>query len=109
MKGLPPDHKCSRPHGHSYTVRVELENYELDAKGFVIDFGELQPLKEYIKFCFDHRDLNAVSVLEGTQTSSENLARHFFYFCKNLWPQTVRVGISETAKSWAFYDERKNR
>lgn len=106
LHGLYEGHACGNDHGHNYTVRIELESPTLNDTGFVMDFGELQPLKTYIKKNFDHRDLNTVPVLEGVQTSSENLARHFYEFCKNLWPhQIARVAVSETLKTWAYYEE----
>jgi 6-pyruvoyltetrahydropterin/6-carboxytetrahydropterin synthase len=45
---LPETHKCSRLHGHHYVVEVVLESEELDRYGFVRDYGELRPLKDFI-------------------------------------------------------------
>jgi 6-pyruvoyltetrahydropterin/6-carboxytetrahydropterin synthase len=45
--------KCARLHGHGYTVRVKLQKGELDATGFVTDYGVL---KAYIDE-WDHRCL----------------------------------------------------
>lgn len=53
---LGPDHKCSRLHGHTYVVEVDIETGELDAKGMVLDFGEV---KNIIRRA-DHRLLNTV-------------------------------------------------
>lgn len=93
-------HQCSRDHGHNYIVEVELQADTLDSRGFVVDYGELRLLKEYIDTQFDHRKLGEVVEF---YTTAENLARHFFRFCKDLWPQTVAVRVSETPKTWAEY------
>jgi 6-pyruvoyltetrahydropterin/6-carboxytetrahydropterin synthase len=36
---VPPGHKCASPHGHTYTVRVELLGDVLYPEGWVIDFA----------------------------------------------------------------------
>jgi 6-pyruvoyltetrahydropterin/6-carboxytetrahydropterin synthase len=70
--------------------------------GFVVDYGELKPLKDYIDTALDHWHLNDVLAI---QPSAENLARHLYDFCKARWPQTVAVRVSETPKTWATYSE----
>ena len=100
LEGLPDTHQCSRPHGHNYTVKVELQAPILNEVGFVVDYGDLKPLKDYIDQTLDHRDLNEVF---SFQTSAENLAHHFYDWCHDRWPQVVAVHVSETAKTWATY------
>jgi 6-pyruvoyltetrahydropterin/6-carboxytetrahydropterin synthase len=39
--GLPPEHPCSRLHGHNYEVEVILQAAALDNVGFVRDYREL--------------------------------------------------------------------
>jgi 6-pyruvoyltetrahydropterin/6-carboxytetrahydropterin synthase len=100
LEGLPVGHPCGRLHGHNYVVTVELASEELDFVGFVVDYGELKEFKRYIDQEIDHRNLN--TVLPG-QPSAENLARHFYNFCRDRWPETVAVSVSETPKTWAEY------
>lgn len=97
---LGPDHPCARMHGHNYIVRVELAGAELNADGFVRDYNELASLKRYIDEQFDHRHLNDVL---NTHTTAENMARHFYDWCKARWPETTAVKVSETPKTWAEY------
>lgn len=99
---LPPTHQCARLHGHNYIVKVELSSEKLDANGFVIDYGELYPLKNYIDNHLDHRHLN--EVLGGAlATTAEALAFHLFEFCDEQgWPVSA-VHVSETPKTWATY------
>ena len=51
-----PHHRgrCSRLHGHSWAVTLTFEAKELDDNGFVIDFGDLHFLKDWIDLNLDH-------------------------------------------------------
>jgi len=103
LDGLAPDHKCGRVHGHSYTVEVELASGELDATGFVADFGALNPLGRYIGAELDHRDLNEVLAV---QPSCENIACYLFGWCRDNLPAghlVSAVRVSESSASWAEY------
>lgn len=97
---LPPGHQCARLHGHNYVVVVELAARALNADGFVRDYHELAALKHYIDDDFDHRHLNDVLTVPST---AENMARHFYDWCRARWPETVAVRVSETPKTWAEY------
>lgn len=97
---LPPDHQCARLHGHNYIVVVELTAEILDDNGFVRDYHDLKLLKNYIDDVFDHQHLN--DVLDCPSTA-ENLARHFYEWCRTRWPETSAVLVSETPKTWAEY------
>ena len=46
--------RCSRLHGHSWTITLTFEAKELDVNGFVIDFGDLHFLKDWIDLNLDH-------------------------------------------------------
>lgn len=105
LPDLPADHKCSRLHGHTYTVTLALELDELVEPGFVTDFGELAPFKRYLDERFDHRFLNDVL---GVAPTSELLARHLAeWFLAHLQPHVpgrlVSVRVAETPSSWAEY------
>lgn len=99
LVGLPPGHQCGQLHGHNYEVEVELAAETLDDRGFVVDYGELKPLKEYLKAKFDHGFLND----HFAQPTAENIAFALFGWCSKKWPQTVSVSVSETPKTWATY------
>ena len=100
LYNLPDGHACSKLHGHNYIVEVELQSEELDERGFVIDYGELKPLADYINNALDHRHLNEVL---DFQTSAENIAKHLYDFCKSIWIETTSIRVSETPKTWAEY------
>jgi 6-pyruvoyltetrahydropterin/6-carboxytetrahydropterin synthase len=99
LVGLHKDHPCMRQHGHSYRVEVTLQSETLNDVGFIVDYRELDELKQYIDRKFDHKDLNDVVEI----TTAESLAKHFFFFCRSRWPLVTKVGVSETQKTWAEY------
>lgn len=108
LPGLADGHKCGRLHGHSYTVEVLLAAPALTGPGFVVDFGELAPLKRHLDECYDHQLLN--EVLDVVPTS-ENLAKVLFDWCSAHIPLPdgavlTAVRVSETASSWAEYRPR---
>lgn len=100
---MPPEHKCHRGHGHSYEVWVSVADMELDADGFVLDFGELGALcKTYIDRYLDHRNLSEV-LGDGKYTTAERLAVILFYIWKPKLPLLVQVAVKETAKTIAKF------
>jgi len=103
LDGLPEGHKCSRVHGHSYSVEVMLESVQLDSTGFVADYGDLDPLRRYIDSQLDHRDLNDVLPV---QPSCENIARCLYLWCRDNLEQghlVSAVRVSESPATWAEY------
>jgi 6-pyruvoyltetrahydropterin/6-carboxytetrahydropterin synthase len=100
LQGLPEGHQCGRLHGHNYIVVVVLGSNELDEHGFVVDYGELKPVKNYIDEVLDHRHLNDVLPFQST---AENLAEHLYNFAKSRWKEVIEVRVSETPKTWSTY------
>jgi len=88
-------------HGHNYEVELILQSDQLDEFGFVVDYGELRPFKDFIDETLDHRHLNDIL----TPTTAEALAEFLFRKARELWPQTVAVRVSETPKTWAEYSD----
>jgi 6-pyruvoyltetrahydropterin/6-carboxytetrahydropterin synthase len=99
--GLPDDHPCANLHGHNYVVEIELQGKALDAVGFIRDYHELKPLKAFIDETLDHKHLN--DVLGHDQTTSEVIAKWLYDWCKDKWPETSCVRVSETPRTWAEY------
>lgn len=102
LHGLPVGHQCGRMHGHNYRVQMVLCADQLDSTGFVRDFGDLAPVKQYIDKVLDHRHLNDVLVV---QPSAENIALHLFERFKPIIPELCAVRVWETEKCWAEYHE----
>ena len=51
-----PNHqgRCSRLHGHSWSITLTFEADELDENGFVVDFGDLHFIEDWIDQHLDH-------------------------------------------------------
>lgn len=79
------ENKAARPHGHTFTVEVELTDTELRAPGFVADYADLAPVGEYLTRELDHRDLNAVFTFD---TTTDALAQHITaWFLAHMPPE----------------------
>jgi 6-pyruvoyltetrahydropterin/6-carboxytetrahydropterin synthase len=102
LVGLPPEHPCSNIHGHNYIVTVELESSALNAVGFIVDYRELQPIKDWIDTHFDHQFLNDKMTCNPT---AENIAKILFTQFKLFFPQLRAVEVSETEKTKARYSQ----
>ncbi|WP_433358842.1 6-pyruvoyl trahydropterin synthase family protein [Streptosporangium sp. CA-115845] len=106
LPSLPPGHKCSQQHGHSYQVEVILTAPALQAPGFVTDFGALSLFKKFLDDELDHHNLDEILPFEPT---SEHLARFLAgWFIQNVEPEIpgrlVAIGVRETQRSWARFD-----
>lgn len=102
LLGLPEDHQCARIHGHNYVVTVELCAATLNEVGFVKDYGELKPIKEYIDSTLDHRDLNTILEINPT---AELMAKFFFNYFRDIlgYKQLRAVEVSETPLTVSRY------
>jgi 6-pyruvoyltetrahydropterin/6-carboxytetrahydropterin synthase len=69
---LPPEHVCSRVHGHTFDIEVHIAGAVDPTTGWVIDFAELDGPVAGVKQALEHRYLNEVPGLENP--TSENLA-----------------------------------
>lgn len=106
LPSLPPTHKCSNQHGHSYTVEVILTAPSLEEPGFVTDFGALAKFKTFLDTELDHHNLHEVFDFEPT---SERLAQALAaWFIQNVQPEIpgrlVAVRVRETGRSWALFE-----
>ena len=101
LSHLPEGHPCARLHGHNYKVELVLEG-EPDARGFVQDYGELEPFKRWIDETLDHRHLND-AMGASVYATAEMLARLIFRQWTKRYPLLAGVRVSETDKTWAEY------
>jgi 6-pyruvoyltetrahydropterin/6-carboxytetrahydropterin synthase len=101
--------RAARPHGHTFTVEVELADTELRTPGFVADYAELAPVGEYLKRELDHRDLNALFAFD---TTADALAQHLTaWFLANMPPERgkqlhgVHVDLGVTTRAHQHADD----
>ena len=107
LEHLPEEHPCTRLHGHNYVVVVEFTSSNLNEVGFVIDYRDLQPIKDYIDKNLDHRHLNDVFNFNPT---AELMAEHLFHVFKDLFPMPMQfrfsaIIVKETPKTTARFDK----
>jgi len=101
LNGLPEGHQCGRFHGHNYVIIVELRSDLLDGTSFVLDYGKLDPIKNWIADTLEHRHLN--EIVPG-QPSAENIAKWIFHTWKGQYPKLHAIEIKETDKTTARYE-----
>ena len=53
------DSHCNLIHGYALQFEFTFGGDELDASNWIVDFGGLKPLKEWLKYMFDHTYLVA--------------------------------------------------
>lgn len=96
---LPPEHPCSKLHGHNYIVILELRSETLNEVGFVDDYRSLAPFKKYIDDVYDHKNLNDFV----DQPTAELLAKRLFNIWKSDFKHLWAVEVCETPKTIARY------
>jgi 6-pyruvoyltetrahydropterin/6-carboxytetrahydropterin synthase len=79
--------------GSGFLVEVILAACVLTGPGFVVDYGELSPLKDYLDESFDHRDLD--DVLGAGLAGNVPMARHLDAWCRTNLPAAVSGRIEQ--------------
>ncbi len=118
------DGKCRYLHGHNGKAEIELESTQLDERGMVVDFNEIQHVvKRWIDEQLDHRMLlnrrdpmlptiqrsNEPCFVMDENPTAEAIARLIFEYAKSQGFPVAEVRLWETEHSFATYRERKNR
>ena len=70
--------KCSRLHGHNWTVEAVVRGETLDNLGMLVDFKILKGELNRVLDDFDHRFLNELEHFATENPTAENLARKIF-------------------------------
>jgi 6-pyruvoyltetrahydropterin/6-carboxytetrahydropterin synthase len=102
LERLPPEHPCARIHGHNYRVILRLAASSVDRIGFVRDYHDLDSVKKLLDLTLDHRILN--EVWPEMNPTAENIAKRLFDEFRTYFPELVELGVSETDKTWAWYE-----
>lgn len=101
LPNVPPGHKCSRLHGHSFRIEVHVQG-PVDPKfGWVVDFAEIKDAFSKVEDQIDHRYLNEVEGLENP--TSENLARWVWQKLLPTLPSLSKIVVQETCTSGCTY------
>ena len=89
--------KCTRLHGHNWTITLYCRARELNRNGMVVDFSEL---KRKIKEPLDHQCLNDVLPFNPT---AENIAR----WCTEQVPECYKAVVQESEGNVAAYESEE--
>ena len=106
---VPPDHKCSRLHGHSWRGAIYVQGPVDPHHGWIMDFAEIKQKFQPIYDLLDHHYLNDVPGLENP--TSEVVARWIWQRLKPSLPELAKVIVHETCTSGAIFkgdDETSN-
>jgi len=101
LPNVPPGHKCSRLHGHSFHVRLTLSGDLDPTYGWLMDFSDIKQSFKPVYERLDHHYLNDIPGLENP--TSENLAIWIWNEVKPHLPQLSAVEIRETCTSGCIY------
>lgn len=98
---LPPDHPCSRLHGHRYRVTLLLRGPLDPVRGWIRDTAEIKSAFRPHLERLDHHFLNDI---EGLEVSTcEKLSQWIYDRVRPQIPELVRVVVSETDTTEAAY------
>jgi 6-pyruvoyltetrahydropterin/6-carboxytetrahydropterin synthase len=102
LPNVPPGHKCSRLHGHSFRIELQLSGDVDSHSGWVMDFADVKAAFQPTYDRLDHHYLNEIPGLENP--TSENLARWIWKEIKPSLPLLTKVTVHETCTSGCIYD-----
>ena len=115
---------CSRIHGHNWSIEVVFQCESLDKNGFVVDFGNLKFLRDWIDENLDHACLlskddpemdrfeqmqndNLIQITTVNNASCEGIAKHIF----DVFDEMIRSKTSQRA--WVckieLYEDSNNK
>lgn len=115
------DGKCKHLHGHNGRAIIVLEGPTLDARGMLVDFGDIkQKVQQWIDDHIDHnmllcRDDPILPILEAQgervfvmndNPTAENIARLIHDRAVEAGLPVVEVTLWETEKCYASYTTR---
>lgn len=83
-------------HGHTYTLRLQLQA-PLDALlGWAVDFGDVKALFDPVFKALDHRPLHELPALQGSALDCAAIAQAVWAEARAVLPQLVAVELYET-------------
>ncbi len=99
---VPPSHKCSNLHGHTFKVELHLRGPMDDKFDWIIDFGEIKQKFEPLLDQLDHHYLNDIPGLENP--TSENIARWIWNQLKKDLEFLQKIVVYESPHCAATYE-----
>ena len=91
---------CSFIHGYGRVVEITFGGHELDDKGWVVDFGSLREVKEFLEHQWDHR----VLIAHDDPELHRLIALHDIGLINlNIVPKPFGPGIEQSCAYVMFY------
>lgn len=84
LPNVPKEHKCSKIHGHTYRIRIEVGGKIDPHLGWIEDYSIIKARWEAVKLALDHKTINDVV----PNSTCENLAEW-------IWKALHAAGIDE--------------
>lgn len=101
LPNVPEGHKCSRIHGHTFTVKIFVKGPVDKHFGWVVDFGDIKKSFKPLFEMLDHHYINEIEGLENP--TSENLSIWIWNKMKNQIPGLHKIIVQETPTCGAIY------
>jgi len=95
------EHKCAEVHGHSFRIEIHIKGPVDSAKGWVIDFADIDKAFQPILDQLDHKYLNEIEGLMNP--TSENIARWIWKRLHVKLPQLSKIVVQESPESGCIY------
>ena len=104
LPNVPDGHKCKEMHGHTYRLRVWIEDQPHPSLGWVMDFADLKSIVKPVVARLDHKCMNEGAGLENP--TCELIAVWIWNQLKPPLPKMTRLELHETPTSGVIYEGR---
>jgi len=101
LPNLPPQHPCSKMHGHSFKITLIWRGPKDPQIGWVQDYHKIAEQMQPLLKALDHRVLNEIPGLENP--TSENLCIYLYENIQKWLPEIYQVVVSETPNTECRY------
>ena len=101
LPNVPPGHKCSRMHGHSFKVEVSIEGTVDPHTGWIYDHACISRAMDPILNMLDHSYLNEIDGLANP--TIEIMAAWLWERLKDQCPGLCEIVIHETPTARCVY------
>lgn len=95
--------KCKNNHGHTYRVKIEISCPVLDKFDFVVDFGDIKKVKQWVDDNWDHATLLNADDTDFIQWLKDNQQR-LYTFAGNPTAENMAEKLMTLARNLLFAD-----
>ncbi|MDX2080358.1 MAG: 6-carboxytetrahydropterin synthase QueD [Terrimicrobiaceae bacterium] len=101
LPNVPPGHKCSKLHGHTFTIEIVVEGEVNPATGWLYDHAEISKAMKPLVDQLDHAYLNEITGLENP--TIEMMAGWIWQKLQPSLPELAEIVIHETPSARCIY------